>query len=277
MQKTLMFFEGLPYSHLGATVLLRGGTKTELTRLKQACKTVLFASYNWRLEKSFLMDEFAQPPDPKTDEFFDDSSKESSPDFHLNRDIKDKDNLITTMFQQKNKNQNASIDIKEKGKKKSLLYVLLYVYNCILEKKTNEEENNTSNKTNEEKKLLTKSVEDYSDPLHSYLTHDDVLDDKNNSFQQLSVAELPFSNKFRKAIDETILSTSPYLQFFIPYLETDMGRKCKLREFFPNDIYYSKQFLPQSENNGIRNGRDNIVDSHMEMLNKQVIYDYRNS
>lgn len=215
-----MFFEGLPYPHLGATVLLRGGTKTELAKLKHTVKSVLFASYNWRLEKSFLMDEFAQPPNPKEDEFFGDgSSKESSPDFHVNSDTKDK-NVIPDIFQQK-----INADAKK----------------------------TEHNRSAEEKKLPVKPIEDYSDPLHSYLTGNVVAED---SMDHLRVAELPFSNKFRKALDETILSISPYLQFFIPYLETDSGKKCKLRSFFPAEIYYSKQFLPRTESNAFKNGKD---------------------
>lgn len=73
--KTLMFFEKLN-SPRGYTCLLRGGSNAELTRAKKVALALLFARYNWRLEMSFLMDEFAQPLSPKPPIF---DSKESSP------------------------------------------------------------------------------------------------------------------------------------------------------------------------------------------------------
>lgn len=71
-----MFFEGLPCPHLGATILLRGASETELSKLKNVSILMLFTFYSWRLEKSFLMDEFAMPPNAK--EFLEDS-RENSP------------------------------------------------------------------------------------------------------------------------------------------------------------------------------------------------------
>lgn len=252
MQKTLMFFEGLPFPHLGATVLLRGASKNELAKLKNVMKTVLFASYNWRLEKSFLMDEFAQPPISKMDEFFNDS-KESSPDMILNRNIADKIVFPKKIFEE----ESPEYTITEYKEKKS---------SSLPEKKVCEGENVIKNIL-DEKKVLTKSVEDYSDPLHSYLTGEET-NDKSNSVQ-LSVQELPFSNKFRKALDETMLSVSPYLPFFIPYLETEIGRKCKLRSFFPSEIYYSKQFLEQSKTEMKRE-----VEKKNNIVNKNVRHFY---
>ncbi|XP_032292442.1 putative 1-phosphatidylinositol 3-phosphate 5-kinase isoform X1 [Drosophila virilis] len=73
--KTLMFFEKLKNPR-GYTCLLRGGNNAELTRVKKVASALLFARYNWRLEMSFLLDEFAQPLSPKPSIF---DSKESSP------------------------------------------------------------------------------------------------------------------------------------------------------------------------------------------------------
>lgn len=60
--KTLMYFEGCANPHLGATILLRGGSQAELKKVKNVTSMMIFATYSWRLEKSFLMDEFAKPP-----------------------------------------------------------------------------------------------------------------------------------------------------------------------------------------------------------------------
>lgn len=74
----------------------------------------------------------------------------------------------------------------------------------------------------------------------------------NSSEQILSVTEMPLLNRFRKALDDTILSYSPYLMFTVPFLETDLGSKCKLRKFFPKDIYYSAQFLEGGDKTALK-------------------------
>ncbi|XP_071791852.1 1-phosphatidylinositol 3-phosphate 5-kinase-like [Asterias amurensis] len=64
--KTLMFFEGCR-SHLGCSVLLRGGDYHQLKKVKKVLQFVVYARYHSRLEISFLMDEFAKPPSQPTD------------------------------------------------------------------------------------------------------------------------------------------------------------------------------------------------------------------
>ena len=75
-----MFFE-IPYSQRGCSLLLRGGSDEELGKIKKVASFLLFARYNFRLELSFLLDEFARPPSPKHNIF---DSNEQSP---LNEDI----------------------------------------------------------------------------------------------------------------------------------------------------------------------------------------------
>ncbi|XP_023318163.1 1-phosphatidylinositol 3-phosphate 5-kinase isoform X2 [Trichogramma pretiosum] len=103
------------------------------------------------------------------------------------------------------------------------------------------------------------SVSDRSDPLHQYLNEDE--DDDNEVFhqellqppvsspngQRLSVAELPLLNNFKKSLEGTVLSISPYVKFSIPYLETELGRHCVLRSFFPKELYYSAYFSEKME------------------------------
>ncbi|XP_054736493.1 putative 1-phosphatidylinositol 3-phosphate 5-kinase isoform X1 [Anastrepha obliqua] len=73
--KTLMFFEKLNNPR-GFTCLLRGGTNKELAKVKKVASFLVYARYNWRLEMSFLLDEFADPLIPKPPIF---NSKEPSP------------------------------------------------------------------------------------------------------------------------------------------------------------------------------------------------------
>ncbi|KAF5299848.1 hypothetical protein FQA39_LY11385 [Lamprigera yunnana] len=216
--KALMFFEGLPLSHLGATVLLRGASKKELVIVKQICSFLLFVCYNWRLEKSYLMDEFAEPPNSK-DEFFDDS-KENSPD------------LPVSKTQISDENGKSKLDLFSESENDAEFF-------NASTKNTLPNLNKVENEKPEERKISSESISDFSDPLLSCNAEDDIF--KRNNSEKFSVAELPFSNTFRKALDDTILCISPYMVFSIPYLETDMGRKCTLRNFFPSAIYLSKQ------------------------------------
>ncbi|KAL1517363.1 hypothetical protein ABEB36_001133 [Hypothenemus hampei] len=194
-KKTLMFFEGLPNPHLGATVLLRG-PKSELERVKSVTSFLIFTAYNWRLEKSFLMDEFALPPNSRME--FLDESKDNSP-----QELNFKG---TTVWEKPDK--KTASDLSE------------------------------TQSVSEHKKILVQSVNDHSDPLQS--GEDKVRD--NTSEETLTVTELPQENNFKKHLEDTILCISPYVIFPMPYLETDAGKKCKLRRFFYKDMYFSEQF-----------------------------------
>lgn len=61
--KFLMFLDGCA-THLGCSVLLRGGSALELKKIKKIMQHLVLVNYSWRREKSFLMDEFAMPPQP---------------------------------------------------------------------------------------------------------------------------------------------------------------------------------------------------------------------
>ena len=80
-------------------------------------------------------------------------------------------------------------------------------------------------------------VQDFSDPLQNYQKSQD-----ESIFQSVvDLKEEIRGNKhhFRKALDDVILSTSPYLKYDVPYLKMDAGEKCVLRKHFPEDIYWS--------------------------------------
>ncbi|KDR20319.1 1-phosphatidylinositol 3-phosphate 5-kinase isoform X2 [Zootermopsis nevadensis] len=397
--KTLMFFEGCSLQHLGCSVLLHGATNSELTKLKRVVSHIVFTQYSWRLEKSFLMDEFAMPPSPLHDSFFEEpitngssqddlisspskaklclkngsakvlstceilhkscenvakdsmlyihllshDNKESADIAVVNRenvinnvadvpvsyalprntgDINTKDeniqslsksNVLSISNVQLNKNvqsENSStadkmihlcnkaehiiasqcadcnktlqnenrknVDFvvsdnmnimyssalpskkdkcicepvhKLKGVQDNVKEVLVnetYRDNCDANKTQPLRIGNKEKSLSEEKRMNVESVSDFSDPLHLYLNlEDEVFHAGNQSTscgQWLSVAELPLSNRFRKALDDTILSSSPYLKFTVPYLETEPGRNCVLRKFFPDEIFWSAQF-----------------------------------
>jgi len=60
--KALMFFEGCPVPEQGCSVLLRGSSNKQLKILKRILRQLILMIYNWKLEKSYIMDQFASPP-----------------------------------------------------------------------------------------------------------------------------------------------------------------------------------------------------------------------
>ncbi|XP_023718004.1 1-phosphatidylinositol 3-phosphate 5-kinase isoform X3 [Cryptotermes secundus] len=377
--KTLMFFEGCSSQHLGCTVLLRGTTSSELAKLKRVVSHLVFTQASWRLEKSFLMDEFALPPSPPTDTFFEEPvTNVTSQNYHIisspakskmclendstvvlsnseilhgrsedaAEDPKIRRHVLPWSSEMRMSNENvindtssvpvaytlpcnsAGVNAKDvkvrsfnrndvpfsysvqsnnnlqsenssiiNGKKRECCDRAEHIspscenYNkglpsgsrkqidvlnhsagedniCVCEpihqlthgkeaqvssdqtdcdssKKQTVRIGNKEKSLSEEKRMNVESVSDFSDPLHLYLNlEDEVFSVGNQStgFGQLSVAELPLTNRFRKALDDTILSSSPYLQFTVPYLETERGRNCALRKFFPDEIFWSAQF-----------------------------------
>lgn len=347
-----MYFEGCANPHLGATILLRGGSQSELKKVKNVTSMMIFAAYSWRLEKSFLMDEFARPPSPKDNPFLDETCKDFK-DFqetnkilhakvseendlllgHCKEYIENQEILKVSEVQEdsgsvssdklclelelslnegtpikdivsyQTENMLSSNSIKQissilsedidpydtlklfKPKTKSSVIDEKAAGNCLTSKTNNDNLNNSSDldidgkqdtnstvelfggkttiKVNknikeevekskikdkvvsEEKRIYGESISDRSDPLHQYLNEDeeDVFSQTSPNGQHLSVADLPLLNKFKKALEGTILSVSPYLKFSVPYLETETGRNCILRSFFPREIFYSVQFM----------------------------------
>ena len=90
------------------------------------------------------------------------------------------------------------------------------------------------------RKVESTYLTDQSDPLHSYQkSHDDSI------FQSsLEMEEQLQKHRFKlkKALESVLLSTSPYIHYDLPYLETEQGSKCELRKYFPEEIYWSHHF-----------------------------------
>lgn len=364
--KTLMYFEGCANPHLGATIVLRGGSQFELKKVKNVTSMMIFAAYSWRLEKSFLMDEFAKPPSPKDNSFLDETSQKDSsngeeteklescvideqihaidvmkkPKLNQNHESMPNSDQKVQNIQTNNlsismKNENDSENILTtnslrevssmlsedsdpydtlklfKSKLKSPLHDSkdtaptscdsdMVPYNddkskdlvvnpldfdsnvtevcndsmelrnketCI-ERKTDELDKTKLKDriSSEEKRIYGESISDRSDPLHQYLNEDDedVFNRTSPSGQRLSVADFPLFNKFKKALEDTVLSVSPYLKFSIPYLETELGRNCVLRSFFPREIYYSAQFFDK-----VKETRTNSVTMSEQLENRE--------
>lgn len=213
--KTLMFFE-IASSQRASCVLLRGGSNSELIKVKKVALFLLFARFNWRLELSFLLDEFARPPSPKPSIF---DSKDHSPSKFseasgVNRRPSD---LIVEP-------DSSTNDLPTQHPKSS---------------------KNSGQKV-EEKMVMKQNVQDFSDPLRATDLSPSVFDHETSV--EFAV-QLPYDNRFKITLSSTVLSVSPFVSFPLPFLETEQGRKCTLRGYFPHELFYSRQWSDCTEKN----------------------------
>ncbi|KAJ8321633.1 hypothetical protein KUTeg_000104 [Tegillarca granosa] len=332
--KTVLIFDGCA-THLGCTVMLRGGTKSELKRIKKIMKAMVYAAYHSQLEISFCMDEFAVPPAGEDSvmyiEGFDNSEelsfdKETFMNHKINNSEKGKCSdkgpsnnvdksisvvesgcdlvsLVTLkdeLYASEKKDQNTiqqsqdlmrnkpklygdNKDLKtekslqneveiqssiESGKMVKKVLSLEDSHHEISESKNqkeNEEEfigsfklafigdkvdvskidkdsNNKETAEVDQSEIIlgTEHVTDQSDPLHTYQKNqDDTIFSSSLTLQEKTFKH---SQKFTKVLDEVILTTSPFVKYKIPYLESEAGSKCINRKYFPDEIYMSRHF-----------------------------------
>lgn len=232
-QKTLMFFDGCAM-HLGCTIILRGATNAELKRVKRIMYFMVYAVYNWRLERAFLMDEYTLiPPLPSEsfdleDQVFEEELKTGAKAGSLDLEPVTKNSKSTA---RKEDGETPSAERGAANRSRSL--------NSQRDPVSSSGEVSVSSSGTSDKAKLSQTISDFSDPLHSYLNsgtspQETPLDSTHTS---LSVTE--FSNTFRKALEDTIFSCSPYLKYTVPFFETEAGRNCILRKYFQKDLYFS--------------------------------------
>ncbi|XP_050725052.1 1-phosphatidylinositol 3-phosphate 5-kinase-like isoform X2 [Eriocheir sinensis] len=268
--KTLMFFDGCA-THLGCTVILRGASNAELKRVKMIMNFMIYAVYNWKLERSFLVDEHTYiAPLPSESFDLEDREFEDADDGGdaLDRAEVSVDSVLTKRIGEVVKGteaseSDASVDDVFLGAISVTAPIDTASGDIIdtpVDKDVTSEAQKVSSKDGRDdtekpgmpvptiglfdKAKLTQTVSDFSDPLHSYLNsgaspQETPLEPPRGAF---SLTEEPLANTFRKALDETILSCSPYIRYSIPYLETEAGQNCLLRRFFQRELYQSVLF-----------------------------------
>ncbi|XP_052249949.1 1-phosphatidylinositol 3-phosphate 5-kinase-like isoform X3 [Dreissena polymorpha] len=93
---------------------------------------------------------------------------------------------------------------------------------------------------NPQRRSASTQLTDNSDPLTKYQNNQD------ESIFQSSLAlkeqNVTHRTKFKKSLENTVLSTSPYIKYQLPYLETETGSRCELRRYLPPEIYWSTSF-----------------------------------
>ncbi|RZF32712.1 hypothetical protein LSTR_LSTR017306 [Laodelphax striatellus] len=200
-----MFMEGCPVPHHGCTVLLRGGTLQEMAKLKRVVNRMIFSLYNWRLEVSFLMDEFANPPrPPDMDTFFDESNPavttETSNEPIVEQAAASDEVIEDLNLTQKNSEGLPLTDssamnvpshvprVRKLGVDHQLLPTdnkenqTTNVSELAVENKLGAVKLKTSNVSSskdksfsDDRKINVESVSDFSDPLHLYLNYEDEV------------------------------------------------------------------------------------------------------
>ncbi|CAH1248992.1 PIKFYVE [Branchiostoma lanceolatum] len=203
--KTLMFFEGCA-SHLGCTVVLRGGSDIELKKVKQIMQFMVYMCYHSRLEISFLMDEFAMPPgQPDT--------KGSPPHTALAPNSRQKDKLAA----KENPREEKSSE-KEKHAKMPLKEVVI-------------------GSPEEESPLEANIQADFAHPLQRNWRSASYVEVGDRETQLTSLI-----SQFETEVSKRKLCTSPFLQQDMPYLLTEEGNRCVLRKYFPTQVFWSGRF-----------------------------------
>lgn len=172
---------------------------------------MIYAAYNWHLERSFLMDEFAFLPS------------------YLPVDIEEK--LSNDALQVSVSNENDSLKNE---------------VSSSVESNTSGNIKKAKSKIDEisGRKLETQSISDFSDPLHSYLQQENEIVLQESAFK---VQKLPVAETFKKLLDDIVLCCSIGVKIPLPFLETDVGKKCALRKYFIQEIYWSRHFNQSSE------------------------------
>lgn len=215
--KHLMFFDGCA-THLGCTVILRGAPNKELKGVKRVMSFMIFALYNWKLEKSYMMDIFASVVSLKSTSAL---SLDCKSPVKENPECKEiNGESIRDVAVMENPGSPVKTPLSEEKNERLPFPV-----------------HSTPSKMTE-----TNLVSDKSDPLQSYLSSSpfDKSDDFKNEVLTTQNDVIPFSY----ALERNILTISPYIEFFLPYLESEKGEKSPLRRFFNKQLYFSDFFNP---------------------------------
>lgn len=276
--KTLMFFEGCP-PYLGCSIKLRGAPLYELARVKDIIRLMVCVAYHSQLEISFLMDEFAMPPNLPQSASFPCLLEASQPD------------------DGGKERRGAAEDAEAKEEGASPMEEEDAVAQGPKPKSSTEEvcQAETTTPSPQIEPLgppsLTEEDQDVSlDPLISALQEEggekeatgsaedgdggepttprffpDPLQDDTGMFVAEQVASsddhLKFiSSVFQQELKDIILCISPFITFDKPFLLTPAGMHCPSRDYFPEQvlgfcgfsrgfsisvlyIYYINQFL----------------------------------
>jgi 1-phosphatidylinositol-3-phosphate 5-kinase len=99
---------------------------------------------------------------------------------------------------------------------------------------------------------------------------EDLLENKSQE-----ALESQNNNCFQSTLEHVILSASPFITYPLPYLETEAGKVCELRKFFPDILYWSSRAIKSSidlENNNIEDSYDAVLLNSKACVDKPRIH-----
>lgn len=269
--KTLMFFEGCP-PYLGCSIKLRGASLYELSRVKEIIRLMVCVAYHSQLEISFLMDEFAMPPNLSQSSSFPCLLEASSQDVNQTDDGgKDKhgeaedarassrteegassvvDDDANAQDRRQPKSQSSTEEVCQAETMTSSPYASPQAqFEPLCPPPLTEEDQNVSLdplisalEGESEDKEAVASVEDgdSGEPVTPRFFPDPLQDDTGMFVAEQAASSddhLKFiSSVFKQELKDIILCISPFITFDKPFLLTPAGMHCPSRDYFPEQV-----------------------------------------
>lgn len=226
--KTYAILDGCD-EKLGATVILRGGCLPELKRVKKLCAFMIFCDYNWRLERSMLIDQYAtlsEEQERRLNELIEkeDLKQNKGVDSDRRLSLIDKNDLL--VGDQANKHKPIVIE-DNSDPLRSMDAEMSSSFNLS---------SNFMTITNDISELNNKATE-----FKKYFHHDSSNNQHQCTFETKKHEKLRL---FEKALTTTILSCSPNIIYPLsPIMKADNHIE-KLTEYFRGHLLWSKR-LPE--------------------------------
>lgn len=271
-----MFFEGCP-PYLGCSIKLRGASLYELARVKEIIRLMVCVAYHSQLEISFLMDEFAMPPNLTQSASFPCLLEASSRDANQTDDggkekpgeakdaaaedgapsVDDKD--ASAQDKQQPKSQSSAEEACQAEAVTSSPYASPQAqFEPVCPPSLTEEEQDVSldplisaleGESGEKEAAASVEDGDGGEPPTPRFFPDPLQDD-TGMFVAEQVASsddhLKFiSSVFKQELKDIILCISPFIKFDEPFLLTPAGMHCPSRDYFPEQVLSLPGF-PQS-------------------------------
>ncbi|KAK7913748.1 hypothetical protein WMY93_013959 [Mugilogobius chulae] len=264
--KTLMFFEGCP-AHLGCSIKLRGASEYELSRVKEIIMFMVCVAYHSQLEISFLMDEFAMPPNVAPSTFFpcllegstteeetqlmqqDSDTKTSGFSESADRELEE-DKAVVEVDNGTDKYTNSpSLTVSENTNTRTSspfssppALPLLVSPPFLLEEDQEMGSDTLIRETVEEERGVLEDDET-SETSTPKLFRDPLQDDTGLYVtEQVTSSDdhlKTISATFKQELKDIILCISPFIMFKEPFLLTLPGMHCPSRDYFPEQVYLS--------------------------------------
>ena len=239
-----------------------------------------YVAYHSKLEISFLMDEYAMPPaGPDENQLHLEGISETTPLTPEEKRLR----ALSEESTESQKSDSGEVEVKIRqetppvSKQISMAEEKKTVKEEVSKGSGKKEEGSSEgaapNTPSEVKKHMkrpskeAKEIVDFSDPLQSYQQSQDESIFETKSKHTLTEEKRKVSHGFKKALDDMILSASPYLKYDVPYLETAQGSQCKLRQYFPKDLYWSRHLNPVPVN---EKRSSKFIDEEEEKRKKRI-------